>query len=242
MNEIITTMRGRLFLIPSTISDSQANHVIPEYVGKIISNITHYIVENERTARRMLIKLGISIPIDDLTFYILNKHTSKSDIPDFLNIAESEDIGLLSEAGVPAVADPGREVVSLAHKKNIKVVPLVGPSSILLALMASGLNGQNFAFVGYLPVKSQERIRKIKEIEIRSKFENQSQIFIEAPYRNNQLLNDILITCGNSTLLCLAINITGENERIETHAIEYWRKHKPDVHKKPAIFILHKMD
>ena len=235
-------MRGRLFLIPSTISDSQANHVIPEYVGKIISNITHYIVENERTARRMLIKLGISIPIDDLTFYILNKHTSKSDIPDFLNIAESEDIGLLSEAGVPAVADPGREVVSLAHKKNIKVVPLVGPSSILLALMASGLNGQNFAFVGYLPVKSQERIRKIKEIEIRSKFENQSQIFIEAPYRNNQLLNDILITCGNSTLLCLAINITGENERIETHAIEYWRKHKPDVHKKPAIFILHKMD
>ena len=128
-------MRGRLFLIPSTISDSQANHVIPEYVGKIISNITHYIVENERTARRMLIKLGISIPIDDLTFYILNKHTSKSDIPDFLNIAESEDIGLLSEAGVPAVADPGREVVSLAHKKNIKVVPLVGPSSILLALM-----------------------------------------------------------------------------------------------------------
>jgi len=235
-------MKGRLFLIPSTISDSQVNHVIPEYINKIISNITHYIVENERTARRMLLKLGISIPIDDLTFYILNKHTGKSEIPDFLKIAESEDIGLLSEAGVPAVADPGREIVSLAHKNNIKVVPLVGPSSILLALMASGLNGQNFAFIGYLPVKSPERVRKIKEIETRSKNENQSQIIIEAPYRNNQLLNDILTACGNTTLLCIAVNITDEKEKIETHSIEYWRRHKPDIHKIPSIFIVHKMD
>ncbi len=242
MNEIDADMRGRLFLIPSTISDSHVNHVIPEYTKEIISNITHFIVENERTARRMLIKLGISIPIDDLTFYILNKHTSKSDIPDFLKIAESEDIGLLSEAGVPAVADPGREIVSLAHKKNIKVIPLVGPSSILLALMASGLNGQNFAFIGYLPVKNPERIRKIKEIETRSKIENQSQMVIEAPYRNNQLLKDILISCSNTTLLCLAVDITSENEIIETHSIDYWRKHTPDIHKKPAIFILHKMN
>jgi len=235
-------MTGRLFLIPSTISDSQVDHVIPAYVKNIASGIKHYIVENERTARRMLIKLGITIPIDKLNFYTLNKHTRKEDISDFLNIAESEDIGLLSEAGVPAVADPGREIVFLAHKRNIRVIPLVGPSSVLLALMASGLNGQNFAFIGYLPVKSPERVRTIKEIEHRSKAENQSQIIIEAPYRNNQLLHDMLVACGNSTLLCLAIDITGENEFIETHRVDYWRIHTPEMNKKPAIFILQKKD
>ncbi len=235
-------MKGRLFLIPSTLSDSPVDQVIPAYNKKVVSNIKHYIVENERTARRMLIKLGITTPINELKFYILNKHTTKEEIPAFLKIAKTEDIGLLSEAGVPAVADPGSEIVSLAHKRNIKVIPLVGPSSILFAMMASGLNGQNFAFIGYLPIKNPERIKKIKEVEKRSQIENQSQIIIETPYRNNQLLNDLIASCSNSTYLCMAINITGKEEFIETHRMDYWQKHKPEMNKRPAIFILHKKD
>ncbi|MGD2036148.1 MAG: SAM-dependent methyltransferase [Bacteroidales bacterium] len=233
-------MAGRLFLIPSAISDSPIDHVIPGYIKEVVSGIKHYIVENERTARRMLIRLGIATPVDDLRFYILNKHTSTNEIPGFLEITKSEDVGLLSEAGVPGVADPGSEVVMLAHKKNIRVIPLAGPSSILLALMASGLNGQNFAFVGYLPVKSSDRIRKIKEIENRSGIENQSQLFIEAPYRNNQMLNDILKTCSSSTLLCIAMDLTNKNEFIQTRPIDHWKKNRPEMNRKPAIFIIHK--
>ncbi len=232
-------MKGRLFLIPSTLGNSHVDHVIPENIKTIISNIKHYIVENERTARRMLIKLGISVPIDELVFYLLDKHTKGSKIPDYLEIAKSEDIGLLSEAGVPAVADPGSEIVSLAHEKKIKVIPLVGPSSILLALMASGLNGQNFAFVGYLPIKRPERIKKIKQLENRSYTEDQTQVFIEAPYRNNQLLNDILASCNTLTHLCIASEITTEKEFIKTNVIDYWQKNRPDLNKKPTIFILH---
>ncbi len=235
-------MKGRLFLIPSSLSNSPVDQVIPVYNKKVVSNIKHYIVENERTARRMLIKLGITTPIDELKFYTLNKHTTKEEIPAFLNIAETEDMGLLSEAGTPAVADPGSEIISLAHKRNIKVIPLVGPSSILLAMMASGLNGQNFAFIGYLPIKNPARTKKIKEVEKRSQTENQSQIIIETPYRNNQLLNDLIAICSNTTYLCLAIDITGKNEFIETRRIDYWRKHKPELNKIPAIFIIHKKD
>ena len=233
-------MIGKLYLIPSSIGETKIEKVIPSYVKEVVSGIKHYIVENERTARRMLIKLEIPIAIDDLRFYILNEHTDKSTISDYLKAAETEDIGLITEAGVPAIADPGSEIVALAHMQNIRVVPLVGPSSILLAMMASGLNGQNFAFNGYIPVKSLERIRKIKQLESRSQAENQSQIFIEAPYRNNQLLKDILSACSDQTLLCIAANISADNEFITTRPILMWRKETPELHKIPAIFILHK--
>jgi 16S rRNA (cytidine1402-2'-O)-methyltransferase len=231
-------MKGKLYLIPALIGDTAVERVIPSYIKEVVSGIRHYIVENERTARRMLIKLGIQIPIGELKFYILNEHTDQADIPGFLNIAEQEDIGLLSEAGVPAVADPGSEVVALAHMRKIRVVPLVGPSSILLSLMASGLNGQNFAFNGYLPVKGPEKIKKLKQLESRSGSEHQSQIFIEAPYRNNQLLKDIISACNENTILCIASEISTGNEFIQTHSLKYWKSILPDLHKKTVIYIL----
>jgi len=231
-------MKGKLYLIPALIGDSPVEKVIPSYIREVLTGIRYYIVENERTARRMLIKLGIQKPIDELKFYILNEHTDPEDIPGFLNIAEQEDIGLLSEAGVPAVADPGSEVVALAHLRNIRVVPLVGPSSVLLSLMASGLNGQYFAFNGYLPIKSTERIKKLKQLEIRSGSEYQSQIFIEAPYRNNQLLKDIISACNENTMLCIASEISTMNEFIQTHSLKYWKSKLPELHKKTVIFIL----
>lgn len=232
-------MKGKLYLIPSTIGETPADHVIPAYNRKIINKIKHYIVENERTARRSLLKMGIEHSIDDLTFDILNKHTAKEDIPEFLKQIESEDIGLLSEAGVPAVADPGSEVVELAHRKNIEVIPLTGPSSIIMAMMASGMNGQNFAFVGYLPVKRPDRIKRIRELEIRSKSENQSQLFIEAPYRNNQLLEDILNVCSPATKLCIAADISTQNAFIKTKKISDWKNGKPNLNKRPVLFIIH---
>lgn len=233
-------MNGKLFLVPVTIGDTEVDHVIPPYVLNVIQNIRHYIVENERTARRMLIRLGIRTPVDDLRFYILNKHTSKEEISSFLDPINEEDIGLLSEAGVPAVADPGSEIVAMAHRKSIRVIPLVGPSSILLALMASGLNGQNFAFNGYLPIHKAERNKKIRQLENRSATEEQSQIFIETPYRNNQLLQDILAVCTDQTLLCIAADISTENEFIRTQSVAAWKKGLPDINKRPAIYILQK--
>lgn len=233
-------MKGRLYLVPVTIGDTDADKVIPSYVRTIIDDIRYYIVENERTARRMLIRMGIQTAIDDLTFYILDKHTPKEEITSYLDPAENEDIGLLSEAGVPAIADPGSEIVAMAHRKKIRVVPLVGPSSILMAMMASGLNGQNFAFNGYLPIQKTDRTKKIRQLEARSYTERQSQIFIEAPYRNDQLLNDILATCSNQTRLCIAANITSENEYIATKSVSSWKKNPVDLHKRPVIFILHK--
>lgn len=234
------TMKGKLYLIPSTIGDTPVTDVIPSLNLGVINKINHYIVENERTARRELIKMGIETPIDDLEFFVLNKHTRKEDIPEYLKIAENNDIGLLSEAGVPAVADPGSEVVLLAHQQNIEVIPLTGPSSILLALMASGLNGQNFAFVGYLPVQKNERIKRLRQLEQRSKAENQSQIFMETPYRNDQLLEDVLFACSPQTLLCIAADVSTENSFIGTNQISIWNKKKPKLHKRPVIFILHR--
>ncbi|MBN1598785.1 MAG: SAM-dependent methyltransferase [Bacteroidales bacterium] len=233
-------MKGKLFLIPSTIGDTQVDRVIPVYIKELIKDIRIFIVENERSVRRMLIKLGISTPIDEIQFLILNKHTPHNNIPGFLSSIQNENIGLMSEAGVPAVADPGSVIVDMAHKKGIRVIPLVGPSSILLAMMASGLNGQNFAFNGYLAIKHQERIRQIKNLEQRSESENQSQIFIEAPYRNNQLLKDIINNCSAVTQLCIASEITTDKEFINTKSIEEWRTKIPDLHKKPVIYILHK--
>ncbi len=179
------------------------------------------------------------IDIDQLTFFELNKHTQSSEIPSFLKpLEKGEDVAVISEAGCPGVADPGADIVKLAHQKGISVVPLVGPSSILLSLMASGFNGQNFAFNGYLPVKSGERTKAINLLEKKAKIDQQTQIFIETPYRNNQLIADLLKTCSTSTLLCIAANITAENEFIATKKVGDWKKSVPDLHKQPAIFLI----
>jgi 16S rRNA (cytidine1402-2'-O)-methyltransferase len=231
-------MKGSLYLIPTTIGETPISQVMPASIEPVVNSIRHYIVENERTARRQLLKMGIKIPIDDLTFYVLDEHTDKNNIRSYLNPCETENVGLLSEAGVPAVADPGSDIVAIAHEKGIRVIPQVGPSSILLALMASGMNGQSFVFHGYLPVKPDERLKKIKEIEQASARLRQTQIFIEAPYRNNQLLNDLLTTCNGQTRICVACNITQEDEFIKTLPVSLWKSHKPELHKKPTIFLL----
>jgi 16S rRNA (cytidine1402-2'-O)-methyltransferase len=237
-NSYFSIMSGNLYLIPSTIGETDINLVIPEKVREVVNDIKVYIVENERTARRFLIKLGIQIPIDDITFYVLNKYTQKNELEKFLNPCTSGHVGLLSEAGVPAVADPGSDIVAMAHQKGIKVIPLVGPSSILLALMASGLNGQSFVFHGYLPVKPEERKKRIKLIEQNSFRMKQTQIFIEAPYRNNQMLKDLISTCNANTLICVACNLTQPDEFVKTFTPSVWKKQVIDLHKKPAIFLL----
>ncbi len=231
-------MAGYLYLIPSTIGDTDIELVIPGEVRETVNKIRYYIVENERTARRFLLKLGITTAIDDLTFFVLNKYTPKERLSEFLGPCQDTHVGLLSEAGVPAVADPGSEIVALAHHKNIKVVPLVGPSSILLSLMASGLNGQSFVFHGYLPVKPDERKKRIRAIEQDSLQLNQTQIFIEAPYRNNQMLKDLITVCAGHTLICVACNLTQADEFIKTRTAKQWKNHAIDLHKKPAIFLL----
>ena len=232
-------MAGKLYLIPSTIGDAGIEKVIPGYISELINTLRIYIVENERTARRTLIKMGIKTAIDKLEFLILDKHTDQADIPSYLARIREEDAGLLSEAGAPAIADPGSDIIRQAHDSHIEVIPLVGPSSILLAMMASGMNGQNFAFVGYLPVKSHDRIRRIRILEQRSKTENQSQIFIETPYRNNQMLQDLLKTCSPDTRLCIACDLTSENGWVKTMSISAWKKQSPELHKLPSIYILH---
>jgi 16S rRNA (cytidine1402-2'-O)-methyltransferase len=234
-------MKGKLYLIPSTLGDNAVNEVIPIKISEIINTIYLYIVENERTARRYLKKLGIIQPIDDLKLYLLDKHTSYEVMSNYLEPAESGmNIGVLSEAGCPAVADPGSEIVKLAHKKGIQVIPLVGPSSIILALMASGLNGQNFAFHGYLPIKKPDLIKKLRSLETRSLQEKQTQIFIETPYRNQQLIQDILTNCHPSTMLCIGADLTLESEYIQTRAVRDWKSNLPDFNKRPAIFLLQK--
>jgi 16S rRNA (cytidine1402-2'-O)-methyltransferase len=227
-----------LFLIPSTLGDVSPNEVIPTKTLQVIKQLEHFVVEEEKTARRFLIRAGIQKPIEAITFYILNEHTDKKGIAAFLKNAGNADIGLLSEAGAPAVADPGADLVHVAHRMGFNVVPLVGPSSILLAIMASGLNGQNFAFTGYLPVKINERISRLKYLEKKSLQENQAQLFIEAPYRNNQLMKAIVENCSAETWLCVAANLTLENEWIDSKTVGEWKKEMPELHKQPAIFIL----
>jgi 16S rRNA (cytidine1402-2'-O)-methyltransferase len=229
-----------LYLIPSTLGDVSPQDVIPQRVLQIIKTLDHFIVEEERTARRFLIKAGISKPVSALTFYVLNEHTGKENIASFLENTGNTDIGLLSEAGVPAVADPGTDLIRMAHLHGYRIIPLVGPSSILLAVMASGLNGQHFAFSGYLPVKTHERTARIRFLEKRSLQENQAQVFIEAPYRNNQLIQSILTTCSPDTWLCMASNLTLENEWITTRTIADWKKDIPDLKRQPAVFIIQK--
>ena len=233
-----TTLKGKLYLIPNLLGEGKPEDFIPGVVLSIVKDIRYFIVEDIRTARRFLSKIRIHSPIDSLTFFELNEHTALSSISAYLDPAKDNNIGVISDAGVPGVADPGADIVRLAHQKGIQVVPMVGPSSILLAMMASGLNGQNFAFNGYLPVKKPERINRIKFFERRAQAENQSQAFIETPYRNVQLFDDILASCKPSTMLCIAANISQPDEFILTLPVSAWAKQKPDLHKKPAIFIL----
>lgn len=232
---------ANLYLIPVTLGESELDHVIPANQKEVILSISYFIVENIRTARRFLKKTDRAIAIDQLHFYELNEHTDIKQIHTFLEpIGQGQHIGVMSEAGCPGVADPGADVVRIAHEKGICVIPLVGPSSILLAIMASGMNGQNFAFNGYLPIKKDEKARQIQFLEKRIYSENQSQLFIEAPYRNVQLLDDLLANCQSRTRLCIACDITLETEFIKTFTVGEWRKHKPDLHKRPAIFVLGK--
>jgi 16S rRNA (cytidine1402-2'-O)-methyltransferase len=231
---------GTLYLIPITLGESPINQVIPEYNNAIINEIDVYVVENIKTARRFLKRAGIIKPIDELTFYEIGKRSEATNYPTFIKpLLDGKNIGVLSEAGCPGVADPGEEIVALAQEKNIKVVPLVGPSSILLSLMASGFNGQSFCFHGYLPIEQKDRINKLKDLERIAFRDKQTQLFIETPYRNMPLFKDILSTLNNNSRLCVAVDITSNTEEIYTKTIEYWKKEtKLDLNKRPCIFLI----
>lgn len=232
---------GKLYLIPTRLGDSPPLEVLPISVKKIIEQIDYYIVENEKTARAFIKKVNSRKPQSSLVLFKLNKFTDILDLPKFLEpCSQGEDIGLISEAGCPGIADPGADIVSIAHQKNIKVIPLVGPSSILLAMMASGMNGQNFAFNGYLPIDKQEKKKELKRLERLSFDSNQSQIFIETPYRNNKMLEDLCNLLDQNTKICIACDITLSTEFIKTQTVNEWKKNIVDLHKRPTIFIIHK--
>ena len=234
-------METALYLIPVTLGDTAIEKVLPSYNKEIILDIKHFIVEDVRSARRFFKKVERSINIDELTFYTLNKHTSPEEISGYLKpLLGGESMGVISEAGCPAVADPGADVVAIAQRKNLKVVPLVGPSSIILSVMGSGFNGQSFAFHGYLPIEPAERIKRIKVLEQRIYTENQTQLFIETPYRNNKMMEDIVKNCRPQTKLCIAANITCEDEFIKTKTVKEWQGKLPDLSKIPCIFLIYK--
>jgi len=234
-------MAGKLYLIPTTLGDSPHDRSFPDFNNHIVKGLKHFVVEELRTARRFLKKVDRSIDIDALTIDVLNEHTDGKDVSEMLLYAmNGEDIGVVSEAGCPAVADPGADIVSVAHLKGIEVIPLVGPSSILMSLMASGFNGQNFAFIGYLPIKPNEKAKRIKQIESRVYSENQTQIFIEAPYRNNQMMETLTKQLSPNTRLCVAADITLDKEFIVTKTAAEWKKSMPELHKRPTIFLIYK--
>lgn len=234
-------MDTALYLLPVTLGDTPVETVLPAYNKEIILQIRHFIVEDVRSARRFLKKVDKGIDIDSLTFYPLNKHTSPEAISGYLKpLAEGQSMGVISEAGCPAVADPGADVVAIAQRKGLKVVPLVGPSSIILSVMGSGFNGQSFAFHGYLPIDASERTNMIKKLEGRIYSENQTQLFIETPYRNMKLAEELIRTCRPSTKLCIASNITCDDEYIKTKPVKEWAGKLPDLNKKPTIFLIYK--
>jgi len=235
-------MKSTLYLIPSLLGETSTMNIIPAANIKIVEDLTNFIVEDIRSARRFLKKILPSINIDSLTFNILDEHTRPEEISSMLDpLLEGNDIGLISEAGLPCVADPGSLLVSLAHQNGIKVTPLTGPSSIFLALMASGFNGQNFAFKGYLPIDKKEKRMKIKELEASAYQYDQTQIFIETPYRNKQLLDSLLETCKPNTRICIAVDLTLPSEVIISQTVLEWKRIKsPDFHKRLAVFLLYR--
>jgi 16S rRNA (cytidine1402-2'-O)-methyltransferase len=231
-------MKGRIYLIPVTLGGDDYNAVIPCKSIEITLRLRHFVVEDIRSARRYLRKIDKTFPIDSTVFFELNEHTAETEIDGFLEPLENgQDIGLMSEAGLPGIADPGAMLVSLAHRKKIIVTPLSGPSSIIMALISSGLNGQNFSFNGYLPVKPAERAVKLREIEKKA-HEGYAQIFMETPYRNQKMLESILTTCDNETRLCIACDITLAAESIRTMKISDWKKDIPDLDNRLTVFVL----
>lgn len=234
-------IKNALYLIPVTLGDTPPELVLPVKVFSVIQELDEFIVENVRSARRFLRKSGYQKDFDKVIFHTLNKHTAYGSAASFVSaIKQGKPVGLLSEAGVPCIADPGAEVVKYCHEASIPVVPLTGPSSIILALMASGFNGQSFAFHGYLPIDNAALKKQIKHLEEAIFKQNQTQIFIETPYRNNRLLNMLTTTCNSKIKLCVASEVTTENEKIVTATIGAWKKNTPDLHKKPAVFLMYR--
>ena len=231
---------GTLYFIPVTLGDDNLARALPPEVIGIAQQLDVFVVENEKTARRFLGLMKTQKPVRELTLLTLNEHTEEKTIPSLLTpLLAGKDVGMMSEAGCPGIADPGAKLAALAHQKGIRVAPLVGPSSILLSLMASGFNGQRFTFLGYLPADKAARIQRLKEIEKQSQKNNETQIFIETPYRNQHLLDDILTSCHAETKLCIACNISLENELIISRSIKSWKQTTlPDLHKKPTVFLL----
>jgi 16S rRNA (cytidine1402-2'-O)-methyltransferase len=229
---------GKIFLIPVTLGDDDYRKVIPEKVLAITRTLRLFVVEDLRSARRYLRLIDKDFPINESTFEELNEHTNESEVGHFLEpVLKGTDMGILSESGLPGIADPGAMLVAIAHRKKIRIIPLVGPSSILMALISSGLNGQSFTFNGYLPVKPAERANKIRELEKKSR-DGFTQIFMETPYRNQRLLESVLSSCSNDTRLCIAVNITLPDEFIRTMTITEWKKNIPQINDRMAVFIL----
>jgi 16S rRNA (cytidine1402-2'-O)-methyltransferase len=232
---------GTLYLIPSMIGESLPAKVIPGFNVEVIRGLKYFIVEEIRSARRFLKRICPEIDQGVLEFLINNEHSAVQDFSSCIEpLLAGSDMGLLSEAGMPCIADPGGEIVKLAHQYNIRVIPLVGPSSLLLSLMASGFNGQNFVFHGYLPIDKISRAKKIREIERSVYTNNQTQLFIEAPYRNLQLLQSLTEVCNDNTRLCIATDLTMDSEIIKVQSISHWKGKNPDIHKKPTVFLLYK--
>lgn len=231
-------MKGTLYLIPSPLGENEPREVLPEAVLERARQLKTFVVEEVRTARRYLSKAGLKGHIEELRFFTLNEHTRPEEVEELLAIFDEGDAGLITEAGLPAVADPGAQLVALCHRHGIKVVPLVGPSSLMLALMASGLDGQSFAFAGYLPAKTEERRRAIHAVEKRSAELRQTQIFIETPYRNDALMKDLVEACRPTTRICIAADITLPDETILTRTAAEWRKALPAIGKRPCVFLL----
>jgi 16S rRNA (cytidine1402-2'-O)-methyltransferase len=230
---------GALFLVPSTLGEGEPGDVLPEPVIKTIRGLDSFIAEEARSARAFLRRVGLERQLAAVRIEVLNEHTDARELPGLLEPAlDGGRVGLLSEAGYPAIADPGAELVALAHRRGLPVVPLVGPCSLLLALAGSGLNGQSFCVHGYLPVEASARAARIRELQARSRNDGSAQLFIEAPYRNNQLLAAVLETCDPDTRLCLATELTLQRETIRTLSVAAWRAHPPDLNRRPTVFVL----
>jgi 16S rRNA (cytidine1402-2'-O)-methyltransferase len=234
--------KGTLYLVPVPLAENAASKTFTPFLVETINAIDTYIVENEKTARKFLKEAGLRLPQSELVIHDYGKHNrTASLVPFFKELMTGKDVGLMSEAGCPGIADPGADIVAEAHRRGITVVPLVGPNSILLALMASGFNGQSFTFHGYLPIDKVERAKRIKELEKVAEKEKQTQMFIETPFRNNALLEDVLKNAAPQTLLCIASNLTSETEFVKTLSVAQWRQERIDLHKKPTIFLLYRL-
>lgn len=231
--------KGKLYLIPSPLGDNDPAEVIPSSVLALLPTLDCFVVEEVRTARRYLSRAGLKGRIEGLEFHELNEHTSLSEVASLSRLFnDGRNVGLISEAGLPAVADPGAQLVALCHREGIEVVPMVGPSSLMLALMGSGLNGQSFSFAGYIPAKTEERRAAIRRLEKRSAAEHQTQILIETPYRNDALFADLIATCSGKTLITVAANLTQPDAFIRTLSAAQWKEHPVTIGKRPCVFLI----